>query len=202
MKQISYKLFVSIAIIHTYSNAIYSQFNCKPSFKQMEYLIYDLNSPRTNVNDQIIIENYIKIDEDGNMFIMEKNKELKYFSYRLSNDEICMLNDVFNGKKDLKKYTAKKKLDQGVYYAGYYKYLKYIDLNSHSDQISFIDGDLGNDLDKVLSMIIQKSSSYNNDKVVAAQEFEINTLFIDEVFQSHSKNKKLPEINLPPPPGN
>ncbi len=186
--------------ISIFSSELFSQVSLKPTFKQIEYLMYDLNSPRTKINDQIVVQTYIKIDESGRMYIVDGNGEQsKYYFYQLGNSEIDVLNKVFNGEKKLKKLVRNIKLDANVFYAGYYKFLKYIDLNNKTDQISFIESDNINKIKEALEIIISKSSSYNNNELLKGQEFEINKLFINEAFENHLKNKILPSIALPPP---
>lgn len=196
----SLRLIISI-LISINSSELFSQVLLRPTFKQIEYLIYDLNSPRTKIKDQIVIQTYVKIDQSGKMYIVDRNKELpKYYSYQLCSEEIDILNKAFNGENKLKKLVKNLKLDENVFYSGYYRFLKYIDLNNKPDQISFIESDNINKIKEALAIIISKSSSYDNNEMLKELEFEIDKLFIDEAFENHLKNKRLPEIALPPPP--
>jgi hypothetical protein len=191
---------VFFILISTLSFNLFSQV-LRPSFKQIELLTYDLNSPRTEIKDQIIIQKYVKINENGKMVVVEKNEkqQSKYYSYQLSNEEIGILNKVFNSQKELNKLIKNRKLDSNVFYAGYYEFLTYIDLNNRTDKISFIESDNLKGIKEALAIINSKSNTFENKQIVKEQEFEIDKHFIDEAFENHLKTKRLPSIALPPP---
>ena len=172
----------------------------KPAFEQIEYFLYDLNSPRTSVKNQPIVQAYLKINNHGEMYIIHNNRGKKYFSYKLGNNEIERLNQVLNTKTKLKNYLLKEKQDNGVFYAGYYHYLKYVDSKNKSHHISFIAGQLTQELDTLLEMIYDIGNPYTNKSLKVLGEFEIENEFISEVYSEHLKNKNLPSITLPPPP--
>jgi len=172
----------------------------KPAFEQIEYLLYDLNSPRTSVKDQPIIQTYIKINKNGEMYIVHNNRGKRYYSFKLSNDEIDRLNQILNTKTKLQNYLLKKKQNKGVFYAGYYHYLKYVDSNNKSHHLSFVGGQLTPELGTLLEMIYDIGNPYINKSLKVEDEFEIENELISEVYSSHLKNKNLPSITLPPPP--
>ena len=192
-------LFTLLISMIAETKQVFAQRINKNDFIQIEYLVYDFNSPRTPMKDKLVVENYIKIDNKGKMDIIENERGLKCYLYQLNNDEILELKKIFNGQKQLKKYKIREELEEGVFYAGYYHYLKYTNSKNKTDQISFIDGDLSEDLDSLLSMIYSKSNLFNNKDLTAKELFHVDNTLINEVISKHLKNSSLPKIALPPP---
>ncbi len=187
-------------LISVGTESIHAQGEVKPSFTQIEYMLYDLNSPRTSVENQPIVQAYIRINQNGEMYIIHNVRGRKYYSFQLNDEEIKALNKVFNEEAKLKRFVLKKKQDKNVFYAGYYYFLKYEDSKNQTQHLSFIGGQLTEELNTLLERIFMISNPYSNKNLKAVDKFEIDEKLISEAYSGHLKNKNLPPIVLPPPP--
>jgi hypothetical protein len=194
-------LFVIVILLLNFKVALKAQGNLKPKFKQIELAIYDFNSPRTKQDNKVELLTYVTIDQNGAVKIVDKNYNgVKHYTYQLSDSMINTLNEVFNGKKQLNKYMAARKLEEGIHFAGYYNFITYQTINNKNDTLSFIEPYMSTDFNAVFRAI--KNVVYRQPKTEIKASNTENETVLQAIASEHKKSGYLPTIEMPPPAAN
>lgn len=180
----------SITAMHTYAQQV--------NFKTLEfsYFDYDFTTP-----NGYYLGAYIKIDSSGNLVARTEGlikKEMSFFSYKLNEKEILLLNSFFQPKKKLSTCFVTKKLGKGEMYAAFYDFFSIRYKDKTADSVCTISSFMGKKYNEIMDMftdILYEES----DRKKSISPFAIDKLFVNSLITNYRKATFLPKkVHHPP----
>lgn len=163
----------------------------KQSFKKIQYATYRMDSGTPE------IELYSEIDDKGVLKTYRKYQDEKSTTNTLNNDQIKILNVIFDGTQKLQASVARTKFERGVHYAGEYYFVIYTDMKGVSDTLSFIQPFMS---ESFQSNFKKAQEIFFRSKGQAAKtQLKIDSRFLQTLSESHKKTSYLPKFEAPPP---
>jgi hypothetical protein len=167
--------------------------NVKPKFKKLVLVSY--RSSGKKGAQSIIAEGYREIDENGVLHYKKKiyRNDVADTSYRVSDDLINDLNEIFDGKRKLKSHMITDKLPEGmVGYAGPLEYITYTDYNDKSDNLiiymPFMDERFTALMNKIYRLEFPKKPRSDNNI--------ISETFQNQITKDHNACKYVPSTEM------
>jgi hypothetical protein len=200
------KLSITLTLLCILSCTLNAQ-QVKLVFKELTLVTYQPNDSLKKQN--VIINGYYHINGDGILHFVFNEANIKWkegsprlsftgfvrdTTYRLSDDVISTLNQIFNGQQKLRSYIKINKLPQGVFLSMPGSFMTYTTNNNVTDQMIFDQEFFGRDMNMVLNKLIfskmarqKKASGIYHDKRLEA-----------EVIKYHKACLCIPQTEAPP----
>ena len=169
--------------------------NNVPSFKEIEYALYRVNTSDATIKDKVSLDMYLTMAADGSVKSTIVNYNLKcleYYTYQLNSNDLKKFIDFFDGKQELKTFLVKQKYEPGTTYAGQYEYLSVKYTSGGADSISYVTDFMATKFDDVVDLFT--NDYYHDKKIEAKIKVPIPSQLLNTLLASYKQSKYLPAI--------